>query len=174
MTEPTLSELARLLAELADRVALVTNDTVAGRLAARARELGGLRHAHDPARYALREQTVTVEVDVPAAVVAETLVNERTGAVVVIASQGPIGIVAERDLVAAIAAGRPIAELEAGDLVSPALVTASPDDSIAHVAALMAQHKVRHVPLVDAGRIVGVLSALDLAHTLATEAESSA
>ena len=68
---------------------------------------------------------------------------------------------------------RLLAVLEAGDLVSVDLVTAHPDDTIARVAGLMARHHVRHVPLVDSGRIVGVLSALDLAHALATEAPSA-
>jgi len=169
MTETTLSEIARLLADLADRVTFLTRDPIASRLASRARELGGRLRPGDPARWALHEQTVTVEVDVPVAVVAETLVNEGTGAVVVVASHGPVGVVAERDVVAAVAAGRPIADMDAADLISPTLVTAKPDDTIACVAALMAQHHVRHIPLIDAGRIVGVLSALDLVRALARE-----
>jgi CBS domain-containing protein len=169
MADTTLSELARLVAELAERVDHLNNDPTAGRLAVRPRALSGRLRPDDPAPFALGEQTVTVEVDVPARVVAETLTNERTGAVLVVTSEGPIGIVAERDLVAAMAASRPLDELEAGDLVSSALVTARPTDSIAEVAALMARHRVRHVPLVDDGRIVGVLSALDLAHALSTE-----
>jgi CBS domain-containing protein len=167
MSETTASELARLVAELADRMHEVTGDMATGRLAGRARTLAGGLRPSDPARLALRQQTVTVEVDVPARVVVETLANERTGAVLVVAGDGPIGIVAERDIVQAIAANRPFDDLDAGDLVSPDLVSATATDTIAEVAALIAAHRVRHIPLIDGRTIIGVVSALDLAGALA-------
>jgi CBS domain-containing protein len=173
MSEATASELARLVAELGDRVHELTGDTTAGDLARRARAMAGGLRPDDPARLALGEQTVTVEVDVPARIVAETLANERTGAVLVVSSEGPIGIVAERDIVAAVASGRPLDTLDAGDLVSPNLVSAGPRDTIAGVAALMADHHVRHIPLIERGTTVGVVSALDLARALAHDVASS-
>jgi CBS domain-containing protein len=103
---------------------------------------------------------------VPAHVVAETLHNERTGAVIVIAGGKPVGIVAERDLVTAIAQSWDLAALDAGDLVAPSLVTAAPTDDLRSAAQLMIRHHVRHLPVVEDDRIVGVLSALDLLRVL--------
>jgi CBS domain-containing protein len=120
----------------------------------------------DPVRDVLGEQTVTVERDVPARVVAETLANERTGAVLIIAAGEPVGIIAERDVVAAIARGRDLAALDAGDLLEPALVTVAPTDDVRTAARLMIGHHVRHLPIVEDGQIVGVVSALDLLHAL--------
>jgi CBS domain-containing protein len=167
MSETSAFEFARLVADLADRVHELTGDHDIGRLARRARTMAGGLRPEDPARLALGEQAVTVEVDVPARVVAETLNNERTGAVVVVNSEGPIGIVSERDVVAALASERPFDTLDAGDLMSPTLVSADPADTIGDVATLMAEHQVRHIPLTDGSAIVGVVSALDLARALA-------
>ena len=167
MTDTTMSQLARVLSELAEIVASADPD--AHPLVARARALCRPLHHGDPARWTVREQTVTVEADVPAPVVIETLANERTGAAIVRSSEGPIGIVAERDIVAKVAAGTDLTQLTAADLVAPDLVTAEPNHTIAQVAVLMIEHRVRHLPLVDDGRIVGVVAALDLLHALTGE-----
>jgi CBS domain-containing protein len=172
MTATTLSQLAEIVAELADRVSRATDDVASARLAARARAVWGRLQPDDLAAGAQREQTVTVEVDVPARVVCETLSNERTGAVLVVGSKGPIGVVAERDVVRAIATGASLGALVAADLIAPTLVTAPHDATVAEVASLMVRHHVRHVPLLDDGRITGVVSALDLAHALVGEVPS--
>lgn len=164
MSDTALSELARVVAEVAEALARV--DPGAQRLAHRARELCRPLRPGDPARWAVGEPTVTVEVDVPARVVAETLANERTGAVVVVSSDGPIGIVAERDLVSAVAAGQDLDRLCAADLIAPDLLTADERATIADVAALMIRHRVRHVPLLEGRQITGVVSSLDLLRAL--------
>jgi CBS domain-containing protein len=167
MTNAPMSELARVLSQLAEIVA--TSDPDAYPLVARARALCRPLHQSDPARWTVSEQIVTVEADVPASVVVETLANERIGAALVLSSEGPIGIAAERDIVAAVAAGTDLEQLTAADLVAVDLVTAQPNHTIAQAAALMIQHRVRHLPIVDAGRIVGVVTALDLLHALTSE-----
>jgi CBS domain-containing protein len=167
MTDPAVHELARVVADLAQLVGRATGEPGARDIVARARALRGSPQPDDPARLALGEQTVTVEVDVPGRVVVETLANERTGAAVVVSTDGPVGIVAERDIVAALAAGKSLDRLEAGDLNSATFVTADVDATLRDVAALMARHRVRHVPLVEGGRVLGVVSAVDIANALA-------
>jgi CBS domain-containing protein len=49
-----------------------------------------------------------------------------------------------------------------GDIYSENVVTASPDDAVARVADLMSSRKVNALPVVDAGRVVGIVARIDL------------
>lgn len=150
------------MAELAELVGRLSAEPDAASLVKRARAIAGRLHPEDPARWAMREQTVTVEVDVPARVVVETLANEGTGAVMVMASGGPVGIVAERDVVAAVADGVDLDQVTAADLINADLVSIGADETVAGAANLMVKHHVRHLPIVRNGRVNGLVSALDL------------
>jgi CBS domain-containing protein len=168
-------DLARVVTELAELVESLTTEAApawrggGAQLAARARRLAGRLSSDDPARWAGREPTVTVEVDVPARVVVDTLAAEGTGAVLVMASGGPVGIVAERDVVAALAAGSDLDALSAADLIATDLVAASPEASVAETAALMVSHRVRHLPMTNGVHVTGMISALDLLRALVDE-----
>jgi CBS domain-containing protein len=74
------------------------------------------------------------------------------------------GIISERDIVRALAVdeGR-ILSLPVSSLMTTGVVTCSPDDSIADIAHLMTEHRVRHVPVRDARhRLVGIVSIGDV------------
>ena len=80
------------------------------------------------------------------------------------------GILTDRDIVVhVIARGKDPNDTRARELEQGALVTLRPDDSIQHARDLMAQNKVRRLPVVDNGRIVGMVSQADIAKSLAPE-----
>jgi CBS domain-containing protein len=76
-------------------------------------------------------------------------------------------ILSDLDLMRAVAAGR--LDVSAGEQALSELVTVDPDDTVEHVAQLMAEHDVAHVVVVEpaGGRPVGVVSSLDVAGVLA-------
>ena len=78
-----------------------------------------------------------------------------------------IGILTERDLVAAVAAGADPAATTIGSYMSVEPVTADPEEDSVAVAERMARLGVRHLPVVEQGRLIGMVSARDL---LVTEA----
>jgi len=53
-----------------------------------------------------------------------------------------------------------------GELCSRKLVTCSPETTVREIAALMSRHKVHLVPVVEAGKMVGVVSRLDMIRSL--------
>jgi CBS domain-containing protein len=55
------------------------------------------------------------------------------------------------------------------DIMRTELVSAAPGDSVRHVAGLMLDHRVHRVPVVDEGRLVGLLSSMDLVRLVAEE-----
>jgi CBS domain-containing protein len=54
--------------------------------------------------------------------------------------------------------------MQAQDVMTPNPATVSPETSVAEVWDLMRQHAVRHMPVVDGGALVGMVSDRDLAH----------
>ena len=96
--------------------------------------------------------------------VAEMLGSKRIGAVIVSSGDGKIdGIVSERDIVRAVglegaaALGKPISAVMTGDVRS-----CSDDDSETELMALMTKHRIRHLPVVTAGKLSGMISIGDV------------
>ena len=102
-----------------------------------------------------------------AAVEAARLMNERRiGALMVRRGSGkPDGIISERDIVIALAEQGPeAAERPVRGMMTPAanLISCTPTDSIAHVMAVMTDRRVRHLPVMDNGRLAGIISIGDI------------
>lgn len=81
------------------------------------------------------------------------------------ASYAVIGMLYERDLVSAIAErGANGLAMNISQFVSRRpLVTCTSQDTLAYVEHLMSRHHIRHIPVIDNGRVVGVVSMRDIA-----------
>ena len=85
------------------------------------------------------------------------------GAMVVIGTGGVVGIVSERDIVRKLHKyGPELLGRSVGDIMSVDVVTCRPDDPIDDLAALMTNNRVRHVPVLDNGRLAGIVSIGDV------------
>jgi CBS domain-containing protein len=94
----------------------------------------------------------------------ERMASRNIGALVVVDDDGKItGMVSERDVVLALAASAERApEQSVTDVMSRRLLTCSPDDTLAELMAVMTEHRVRHLPVVDHGQLLGLVSIGDL------------
>lgn len=86
----------------------------------------------------------------------------QVGALPVYEQHRLVGIVTERDIVAALAEGADPGTATVADYMTDRPVTVAPDDDLAVAARRMAELGVRHLPVVDGHRLVGVLSMRDL------------
>jgi CBS domain-containing protein len=93
---------------------------------------------------------------------AELLAAEGVGAAIVGTTKRVEGIVSERDLVTAVAAGKDLATTEVSAVATTKLAWADAGSTVAAVAAEMFDHWVRHIPVEKNGKLVGVVSARDL------------
>ena len=93
---------------------------------------------------------------------ARRMAGEGVGALVVTEGDQVHGIVSERDVVAAVAAGKDLDSTTAADIDSRRLVTCTPGTSLQEAAVLMMEHYVRHLLVNDHIGPVGVVSARDL------------
>ncbi len=96
--------------------------------------------------------------------VARILGERNIGAVLVMdGSAKPLGILSERDIVRALARqGAAALDLVASALMTKALWTIAPDADIAEAMRIMTEHRVRHLPVVEDGILVGVVSIGDV------------
>jgi CBS domain-containing protein len=86
----------------------------------------------------------------------------QIGALPVYEQHRLIGIVTERDMVAALAEGADPKTTRVADYMTELPVTVSPDDDVKVAAHRMAELGVRHLPVVDGQYLVGMLSIRDL------------
>lgn len=123
-------------------------------------------------------EVVTIDPTTNVAAAAKILGERKIGALVV---TGPdrrvIGIVSERDIVQELAAhGAASLELPLTDVMTRKVMTCSAADPISSVMEKMTQGRFRHVPVVEQGRLAGIVSIGDIVkHRLAEmESEQSA
>lgn len=102
---------------------------------------------------------------------AERLAKDDIGVLPICDEQKQIrGVLTDRDIVVhVVARGMDPATTRARDMEQGELITLRPDDSIQHACDLMAQYKVRRLPVVDNGRIVGMVSQADVAKSVSPE-----
>jgi CBS domain-containing protein len=93
---------------------------------------------------------------------AKVLRDHRISSVVVKGDEGPAGIVTERDFVSLLADGLDPATTNVGQRMSRDLATVKPKTDIAEAARTMAERGIRHLPVVDRGKMVGIISIRDL------------
>jgi CBS domain-containing protein len=105
-------------------------------------------------------RVVTVGSDTPIKDVVETLSRERIGAVVVSDDNVTVaGMLSERDIIDGLATyGPALPDLAARVLMTRSITVAKIDMPILHVLDLMTQGRFRHMPVLDNGRLAGIVS----------------
>jgi CBS domain-containing protein len=96
--------------------------------------------------------------------VARILSERRIGAVVITGAGGRIeGIVSERDVVRHVGKeGAAALDLPASAIMTRTVRTAQEDDTEAELMALMTEHRIRHLPVVNEGKLGGMISIGDV------------
>jgi CBS domain-containing protein len=95
---------------------------------------------------------------------ARVMKQEDVGSVPVVEGDRIVGVVTDRDIVTRVVAeGGDTDSTTIGDIVSSDLVTVVPDTSIDEALGLMSEHQVRRLPVVEDGRLVGIVAVADIA-----------
>ena len=84
--------------------------------------------------------------------------ERQKGSAIVVDGERPIGILTERDLVRFTATGASASDTKVSEWMTQPVDTASPDLSVQEAFATFAEHRYRHLPVVEDGKLVGVVS----------------
>ena len=126
-------------------------------------------------REIMTDKIVGIDPRESVAVAARTLARHNIGMLPVCTADGRLcGIVTDRDLVTrCIAAGRRPEETTVREIMTSALVTASPDTDAVAAARLMGQRQIRRLPVLENGRLCGLISLGDLANRQETASDAT-
>jgi CBS domain-containing protein len=92
-----------------------------------------------------------------------SLVAHNIGALVVVNDAGqPVGILSERDIIRAAVRNEAIFALPVSTVMSREVITGVPQDDLESVAHTMTEKRTRHVPVIDQGKLVGIVSIGDV------------
>lgn len=109
------------------------------------------------------QDMISCDCDMPVRDVVERLSNKRIGAVPVLRDGHVEGIFSERDLVYHIAAqGAAVLDQPVKNIMTSPALTVTSDTSIMAALSLMSRRRIRHLPVVDDGKVTGFISIGDL------------
>ncbi len=115
-------------------------------------------------RDVMTESVVTAPPDCPVSAVAELMRERNVGSVVLVGGDGePVGFITDRDVaISVVADGRDASDPAEAHASAP-VITGEPGMDVHEAAELMVHHGVRRLPVLDGGRMVGILTLDDLA-----------
>jgi len=92
------------------------------------------------------------------------MAREDVGPIPVVDGERLVGLVTDRDLVVRVLAqGRDPQVTTVGEVASTDLVTLSPEQDLDEALQLLARHQVRRLPVVEGGKLVGIVAQADVA-----------
>ena len=117
----------------------------------------------------MTKEVVTVGPHYNVADVASLMDAKGIGSVIVLEDDRVLGILTERDILKVIGAGEDPKNVAAHEALIDDLYTIAPTASIEEAASQMTQAKVRHLPVIEEDKIVGIISIRDVVRWSARE-----
>jgi CBS domain-containing protein len=116
----------------------------------------------------------SVDVEEPVLEAIQLMADKHVGALPVTRNGELAGVISERDYARkVILLGRSSAETPVWQIMSSPVVTVSPDEDVRQCMTLMTDRRIRHLPVVEGGRMVGVISIGDLVRAVIEEQEQT-
>jgi CBS domain-containing protein len=98
------------------------------------------------------------------------MAEHEVGALLVMQGDAVLGVISERDYARKVALlGRASRDTKVSQIMSTPAVTVTPEDTIDACMRLVTDKRIRHLPVLERGRVVGVLSIGDLVKSILSE-----
>ena len=102
---------------------------------------------------------------------ASTMWAKQTGSLLVMEDGQLLGIITERDVMKAVARSLDLSATPVNAVMTTTVLTVGPDTSLHQAARHMADRWIRHLPIVDEGKVIGMVSQRDLCGAFAATAD---
>ncbi len=113
----------------------------------------------------------TIERGLSALMAAKIMKERGRGSLVIVEKGKPVGIITERDLVRrVIAEEKNTAKTTVGDIMSEPLISVGPEATITSAANVMYKNSIRRLPVIEEGKLLGIVTTTDLAKSIQREA----
>lgn len=118
---------------------------------------------------------ISIGLKEPVSAAARLLKSKNIGALPVCDENGKLrGILTDRDIVTrCVASGFDPMEMKVEDIMSRGVVFASPFDELEHAVYIMSRDQIRRLPIMDRGRLVGMVSLCDMARNCNCDMEAA-
>ncbi len=92
------------------------------------------------------------------------MAKSRRGYVIVLKKNKPVGILTDSDILEkVISKGKDVKKIKVKEVMSSPLITISPDVDISEVSRIMRKNLIKRIPVVDKGKLIGVITDSDIA-----------
>lgn len=120
------------------------------------------------------EEVWTIEAEEPVLAAIQIMADRRVGALPVMRGSELVGIVSERDYARkVILLRRSSAETPVWQIMTSPVVTVTPTESVRHCMELMTERRIRHLPVTEADRLVGMVSIGDCVRIVIEEQQET-
>ncbi len=131
-----------------------------------------LRELMPSVKEIMTKDVVSIDVNYSVFDAAEIMSSNQLGCLVVMDGEATVGIVTERDIVRRVCARKLPGETKVLEIMSKNLITIDPDASIKDAARVMSSNKIRRLPVLKDGKLVGILVASDFVRNLGKRSAS--
>ncbi len=123
----------------------------------------------------MSDNVVSIEESEPVSAAAKLLKKRNIGALPVCDSSGKLkGMLTDRDIVLrCVALDSDPNSVKVGEVMSRGIITTGPFEEVEHAVRIMSEDQVRRIPVVDSGRLVGMVSLCDMARNCNCDMEAA-
>ena len=117
----------------------------------------------------MTKDVIAVDENVSALEAAKIMTEKGISSLIIEKDHAPVGIISERDFVKKICAKDMMpSSIKVGSMMSKLQTFATPDTSVEVAVQRMVNHRIRRLPIISDGRVVGIITVTDLAKHLRT------
>lgn len=114
-------------------------------------------------REAMTGKVITANPTTTVAKAAKVMAERGVGSIIIVKSKKPVGILKERDLLMKVVSlDLKASTINVGKIMSAPIMTIAPDADITEAARTMARNKIRRLPVVERGKLIGIITASDI------------
>jgi len=114
----------------------------------------------------MTKKVISIDVENSVFEAAELMSSNQLGCLIIMDGKVPVGIITERDIVRRVVAKKLSSDTKILEIMSKSLVTVDPDVSLKEAARLMSSNKIRRLPVLKQGKLVGIVVASDFVRNL--------